>query len=450
MTFSIVATLLLAAGPPCGPLDLETAVGLAASRSDEVAIKQADVATAEADEALARALRIVPQATATVLTGPAPEARGDFLKPETIVGTNRSLKGIRPFVRVELQALQPLYTWGRLDAASEAAQAGLEARELLVQDTTSQVQLRVVQTWWGVALAKRFLAIAGDVRGALAQAAQHVKEALANGDEDVSPADRYRVDLARGVVEGRAAEAQKGLELAQVALAAMLGTDPARLALKEAPLEPPAAATPDRAAALDAAGRQRPDLRALGDAIRAREAEVKAERAANKPQFFLGAQFIYSYAPNRDIQLNPWVSDWFNTLSLGGLIGFRQDLALPSMSARARKAQAERDALAVQREGLARLVQVQVDTGLAELKAAQARHVAAQAALGSGKALFRSTGLDFAAGLIDAKSLIDAYTQYVESQVAAAQSAYDLYVARARLAQVIGDPPRKGVQCELP
>lgn len=443
----IVATLILAAVPPCGPLDLDTALGLAASRSDEVAIRQAEVATAQADEALAEALRVVPEASATVLTGPAPEAHGDILHSTT---TNRSLYGIRPFARVEIQVLQPIYTWGRIDAASEAAKAGLDARQLLVQDTTAQVQLRVVQLYWGVALAKRLLAIAGDVRGALEQAAQHVQEALARGDEDLSPADRYRVDVFRGVVEGRAAEAQKGLELAQVGLAATLGTDPPRLSLKDAPLDPPPAATPDRAAALAAAERQRPDLRALDDAITARDAEVKAERAAAKPQFFVGGQFVYSYAPNRDIQLNPWVNDPFNTLSLGGVIGFRQDLALPMLSARAQKAQAERAGLARQREGLARLVSVQVDGALAELKAAQARQAAAQGSLGSGKALFRSTGLDFAAGLLEAKSLIDAYTLYVESQVAAAQAAYDLLVARARLAQVTGEAPRKGVQCELP
>jgi outer membrane protein, multidrug efflux system len=450
MISHIVAALLLAAGPPCGPLDLDTALGLAVTRSDEVAIKQADVTTAHADEALASSLRIIPQGTATVLTGPAPEARGDFLKPETIVGTNRSLTGLRPFVRIELQALQPIYTWGRLDAASEAARAGLSARELLVQDTTAQVQFRVVQLYWGVSLTKRLLAVASDVRKAVAEAAARVDKALKEGDETIALADRYRVDVFRGVVEARAAEAQKGLELARIGLAATLGADPERLALKEAPLEPGAAAMPDRAAALAAAEQQRPDLRALDQAIAARDAEVKAEHAAAKPQFFIGAQFTYSYASNRDLQLNPWVSDYFNTLSLGAALGVRQDFAVPMLSARTQKAQSERAALARQRDGLARLVQVQVDSALAELRAAQARLSAAQGALGSGKALFRSTGLDFETGLVEAKTLIDAYAVYVETQVTAAQSAYDLLVSRARLAQVTGEAPRKGVQCELP
>src|SRR6266568_2244639 len=448
MSAYLLATILLAAAPPCGPLDLDTALGLVATQSDEVAIRQAELSSAHADEALARALRIAPIASATVVTGPSPEARGDVTNGSP--DSNRSLAGLRPFGRIDVQVVQPLYTWGRLDAASQAARAGIDARESLVQDTTSQVQLRVTQLYWGVSLARRLLAVAEDVKGALAQADEHIREALAAGDEDISPADRYRVDLFRGVVTGRTAEAQKGLELAQVGLAATLGLPAPKLRLKEAPLDPPPAELPDREAVLAASQRQRPDLAALGDAILARDAEVKAEKAAAKPQFFLAAQFTFAYAPNRDAQFNPWVHDPFRDLSLGAVLGFRQDLALPLLSARAQKAMAERATLERQQTGLRRLVEVQVDSALAELKAAQARHAAAQASLGSGKALFRSNGLDFAAGLVDAKTIIESYTLYVESQVAAAQAAYDLVVARARLQQVSGAVPRKGVACELP
>jgi outer membrane protein TolC len=446
MSSYLIATILLAAIPPCGPLDLDTALGLAVTRSDEVAIKQAELTSAHADEALARALRIAPSASATVVTGPSPEARGTITDSPN---SNRSLAGLRPFGRIDVQVIQPLYTWGRIDAASEAARAGVDAREFLVQDTTNEVQFRVAQLYWGVSLARRLLAVAEDVKGALAQADEHIRQELARGDTDISLADRYRVELFRGVVNGRTAEAQKGLELAQLGLAATLGLPAPKLRLKEAPLDPTIADLPDRDAVLAAALRQRPDLAALGDAILARDAEVKAEKAAAKPQFFAAAQFTFAYAPNRDVQLNPWVHDPFRDLSLGAVLGFKQDLAIPMLSARAQKAMAERATLERQQAGLIRLVEVQVDGALAELKAAQARHVAMQASLGSGKALFRSTGLDFAAGLEDAKTVISSYTLYVESQVQAAQAAYDLVVARARLQLVTGAAPRKGVACEL-
>ena len=128
MFTSFVASIILGAAPACGPLDLDTALGLAIERSDEVAIKESEVVAAQADQALARALRIIPSATATVLTGPSPEARGNILDSSN---SNRSLTGTRPFGRIDVQVIQPLYTWGRLDAASDAASAGASVAELV-------------------------------------------------------------------------------------------------------------------------------------------------------------------------------------------------------------------------------------------------------------------------------------------------------------------------------
>jgi outer membrane protein TolC len=447
MISALLTTLLLGASRECGPLDLDTALALAAERSDEVAIRQADVAGALADQSLAGALRIVPEATATLVAGPAPEAHGTVVSSPD---SNREFEGLRPFGRIDVQVVQPLFTWGRLDAARDAAAAGVRAREDLVQDAASQVQLRVVQLYWGVSLARRLLSIVADVEKALSDADRRVRESLAKGDGEVGPSDRHRLDLFRAILGMRGAEAQKGLELARVGLAATLATAPERLLLREEPLEPREGEVPDPAAARAAAGRQRSDLRALDEAIAARDAEVAAAEGARLPQVFLAGLFTYGYAPNRDIQLNPWVRDEYNVLNVGVVVGLRQDLSLPILSAKVEKARAERAALARQRDGLARLVQVQVDTALADVNAAGRRLAAARAALGSGRSLFRSVGLDFSAGLIEARVLIEAYALYVETQFGAAQAAYDLLVARAKLAQAVGDPPRRGAACELP
>ena len=446
----LTALLLGASPPPCGVIGLEEALALALERSDEVAIRESEVAAARADQALATAARIIPSATVTMLTGPSPEAR---IAPDgkwyDSPSSNREFVGIRPFGRVDVSIVQPLYTWGRLDAARDAAEAGVAAREQLVRDMQAQVQVRVYQLYWGTALARRLLVLANDIEGALNQADEKLTELLKEGESDVSQADRFRLDVFRGVVRARKAEAQKGLDMAQIGLAATIGLAPSKLTVREEPLPTVPGEVPDPAEVLAAAERQRPDLKALDDAIRAREAEVKAARGARLPQFFVAGTFAYSYAPNRDIVTNPWVGDFFNTLAIGGALGLRQDLSFPMLNARLEKAEAERDTLVRQRAGLARLVQVQVDSALAEVRAARERTTATTAALGSGKSLFRSVGLDFSAGLTDAKTLIEAYGVYVESQVTAAQASYDLIVARARLAQATGEAPRKGNRCEV-
>ncbi|HET9597772.1 MAG TPA: TolC family protein [Anaeromyxobacteraceae bacterium] len=449
MPAAFLPALLLGALPTCGPLDLDDAIAFARERSDELAIKQSEVAAARADQALAFALRIVPSATATVLVGPSPEAHGDVVNFEG--NTNRSFKDLRPFGRIDVNVVQPLYTWGRLSGASNAADAGLDARLELVEDTAAQVEQRVVALYWATALARRLLALADEVDKALEEAEKKVAESLEKADGEVSPSDRNRLAVFRSVVRARTAEAQRAMDQARIGLAATMALPQSRLALKEEVLPVAEGTEPNAAALLAQAERQRHDLRALDDAIEARRALVKVEEGARLPQFFVAGTFAYSYAPNRDIQLSPWVSDFFNTLNLGFVFGARQDLSFPMLSARVEKARAEEATLTRQREGLLRLVGVQVDGAVADLRAARTRLVATRTGQAAGRTLFRSVQLEFASGLTEAKTLIESYALYVESQIAALTAAYDTIVARARLAQVAGEPARKErPRCELP
>ena len=205
------------------------------------------------------------------------------------------------------------------------------------------------------------------------------------------------------------------------------------------------------AEALALAARRRPDLSALDQAILARKAEVQAAEGARLPQFFVAAQVTYAYAPNRDIQLNPWVNDPFNQLTIGAVLGLRQNLAIPLLSAQADKARAELATLERQREGLARLVAVQVESTLADLDASEARLAAAKTARVAARSWFRSATMNFGVGVVEAKELLEAYAGYIESQVTLAQSTYDVIVNRARIEQVTGASPKRGEpRCLLP
>jgi len=444
---STLAALVLTAAPTCGPLDLDAAISLAASRSDEVAVRQCEVAVAQAELALARALNVVPSASATLLAGPVPAAHGTVVASNN---SNRSLADLGPFGRVDVQIQQPIYTFGRIEAAGDAARAGVRARSLLVEDELAKVQARIVELYWAVALSRRLLDIAAEVEKALADVDRRIAESLERADGSVTPADRYRVNLFHGLVRQREADARQANELARAGLAATLGLSPGQLMLKEDRLEPADEPVPGEEGVRSRASANRRDLRAIGEGIAAREAEVRAEEAAAKPQFFVGAIFGFAWAPNRDTQTNPWVHDDFNFLTVGLAVGAHQDFAFPLLFAKADKARAERAALERQQQALLRLVLSQSDGVLADLRAATERLAAARSTLASGRSWFRAAGLDFAAGLVEAKDLLDAYTGYVQSQAGFAQAAYDLIVARARLALVTGELPREGsAACEL-
>jgi outer membrane protein TolC len=443
-----VAALAVAASPACGPLDLETVLSLAATRNDEVAIRRAELEAARADVAMANALQIVPDAHATFLVGPAPGARGNVVSsPDS---NRHPLRNLAPFERVEVDVVQPLFTWGRLDGTSDAALAGAEGRALMVQDDLARVQERIIRLFWAEALARRLLAIAADVEQALAEADRRVARSLERSDGEITPSDRYRVALFRGSVRQRTADARRALSLARTGLAASLSLPVERLSLEETRLEVQDESIPSAEEARLGAEASRRDLKALGFAIAAKEAQIRVEEAAALPQIFVGGRLAYSHAANRDLQVNPWVPDYFNEFLAGFAVGVRQDLAFPLLAARASKARAEKAAMERQREALSGLVIAEVNGALADLRAAADRLEAARGTSSSGKSWFRAASLDFSAGLIDPRDLVEAYAGYVESQVWLAQASYDVLVARSRLALVTGALPVAGEpRCDL-
>jgi len=459
---AVLTLLVTLAAPVCGPLDPDGALALAAANGDEIAIKNAELAAARADLAIAQGARLLPSATATLITGLVPEARSrgplsvrdasgavigtvpgsDILNP---TASNRSLQGLEPFIRTDVSVVQPLYTWGRLDAARDAATAGVRAREKLVTDKLSELRVRVAQLFWGETLARRLLALAADVEKNLAQVDEKLNELLKAGEESVKPADRYRLDVYKATLRKRKSDAQKGLDIAHSGLAATVGLAPQALVLRDLgglPLVPGDA--PDLAQAHDRAERQRPDVAALDQAIAARSAEARAAEGAMRPQIFAAGTFSWAYAPNRTPQFNPWINDEFNHLGGGLALGLRQDLAFPLLQSQLAKARAEGETLRRQRDGLAHLVGQQVEAAVAEVQAARERMGAATAAVSSARSWFRSAGLDFEAGVGEPKDLLDAYAAFIEVQVDQQQAAYDLVVARAKLDQATGDVPRVG------
>ena len=445
---TIAALLLAVAPPPCGAIGLETALVQAALRNDAVSIRRAELEAAWAEVAVAGALRIVPDSSVTLLLGPSPAAEGNVVSsPDS---NRRPFYQVAPFGRVEVNVIQPVFTWGRLDAASEAAKAGAEARSFLVKDELARVQERIVRLFWAEALARRLLAIAAEVERALSDVNRRVDRSLERADGEITPTDRYRIALFQGFVRQRTSDARRGLDLAHAGLAATLALPVERLQVAGASLEAPEAPVPAAGEARSRAEEARSDLQAIGRAIRAKEAQVRMEEAAALPQFFVGGYFAYSYSPNRTLQTNPWVNDYFNELAAGLVVGVRQDLAIPSLIARATKARAELETLARQRDAMRTLVEAEVNAGLADLHAAVERLEAARATVSAGRSWFRAAGLDFAVGLADARDSIDAYAGYVESQSWLAQATYEVLVARGRLDLVTGAPPAPGeATCEL-
>jgi outer membrane protein TolC len=445
----LLASVLAADGARCGPLDLATAQALVIARSDEVAIQRAQILTADATVSVAKSLAVVPEFGLLFLTGVVPGARlGPDAGPNDITsiaqGSNRGLTDLGIFGRVEVNVIQPLYTFGRLTDARDAARAGLSAQEFLLQDKVNAARQQTLQLVMAATLTRRLLVIAAEVEAALKEVDAKMEQSLKANDGDVSTDDRYRLELFKSKLLQRKADVIRGQHLARAGLATLLVIPEEDLQLKEDPFpDPDGISAPDLISVRGEAEQSRPDIRALDKAIEAKRSEVHATWAEQWPQFFLAGQFAYSKAPGRDVVTNPYVGDYFNAFTLYAAVGFRQNLSFYTLKAREDQADAELNKLLRQREGASHLVDLQVEDAHSDLVSAIAKRKAVRAALAAGKSWFRSAGLNFAVGVGEAKDVVDAYTGYSQSQYDDAQATYDVLVAQGRLNQVLGrgEPP---------
>jgi outer membrane protein TolC len=228
--------------------------------------------------------------------------------------------------------------------------------------------------------------------------------------------------------------------------------EPDQLQLRDDPLPDTAQIkSPDLVAALGDSDRQRPDLKALDNGILAKEADVKATRAELFPQIGIIGQFAYSRAPGRDTITNPYIGDYFNALTIGAVLGIKQNLSFWTVITRTNKKEAELDTLRKQRAGAVRAIHVEVETAVADLNAAITKREASAKAVAAGRSWFRSATLNFGIGVGDGRDLIDAYRGYAEAQYGDAQATFDLLAAQAKLEQVTGRvPPAPELNCQMP
>lgn len=402
----LTACALLFSVAAAEPLSLRQLFDLAVEHNPQLKAAGADVEIAEALSDQARAARILPKFDLTVVAGPSPEARGNALVGDT------DLWDLSVFTRTEATFIQPLFTFGRLAAAQEAARQGVEARTEGLLDARAKLESQVSEAYHGLLLAHHLWDLATEARTEIGKARDLIAEKLDADEGDYTYTDLFRLDRFVYDVEENANKVAKGKKLLESLLRKLAGL-PAEspVELADEHLTP----VTDEIEPLDAyVGRiaDRHDLKQLRAGIRAKDAQVKAIRSELYPQFFIGGQLKYSHAPNRDDQKSPFAKDDFNFLQGGAIIGFKQSLSFGLTAAKVRKVELERRKLSYLDQLASMGAVIEVERIHGDLVEAQANLEAARKARRATRNWFLAARDGFNAGLEDSGEIIDAVKEY--------------------------------------
>lgn len=379
--------------------------------------------------------------------GPLPEARNDGLGgPPT---TEASLQGDWNFgqlgvtVRAEVNALLPLYTFGKLTALEKAGDQGPIIGAALRERARAEAGFQAAQAFYGYQLANSGLVQLEDTAKRLDDAGKRIQELLSEESQQVSKMDTYKVNFFRQMVAARRSDALQGRALALEAIRLLSGTkpgEPVEVVSVDLPLEEEFSPPPlEQTLAL--AEQRRPELTAIQAGITAREQEVLIRERAYYPDLGLIGFAKFAYTSNATPQRTPFAYDPYNDSSAGIGLAARGTFDIPMKNAQLDQSRAELDKLKAQQRLLQSAIRLEVTQVHGALTTALAKARTMTEAEKNARRWATAAYAAFDLGTGDTRELVDAFTALAQASADKAKSWHDVRVGIAALNRVTGTAP---------
>jgi len=323
-----------------------------------------------------------------------------------------------------LELTYPIYAWGRKDDYLAAANRGKLVKETELRKSKLELEYKVKQAYYGALFG---LSLRDFVRDAKADVIDALKK-LKKGKKE----DRYRLEIFLAQLAGKAAEIEKGVNLAFAGLGLHLGystkdqVEPVQewIEVGERKLEP-------FAYYLSLADKHKPEKQQLAFGIAAKEFLAKAEFKGQLPTIGLLAKYDFAQTDVREDQQSVFANDPYNRDNFIIGLGVKWDFQWGLQSAKAAKYRAEAQELEA-KQLLAQVgIPVLIKKAWLETKEATARLLAATRAYRLGKKWLSRATMGQASGLGDTK-------RYVEAYQARAEAIFRHHMAWAELSRTVG------------
>jgi outer membrane protein TolC len=341
------------------------------------------------------------------------------------------------FAGAKLELFQPLYTFGKIDAAISAAGNAVRAQEALADGVAGDMAEQTARAWFGVQLARELVWMLEDGAEQAAKGKQTLEQRLAKGDPDVTVQDRARLETLQAEVSARLAEAHEAEETALAGLRALVGDPEAEPATD--PLDPVELTLAPVDHYLSGAATGNPQLRAARAGAAALAGLVRLEKARWLPDLLLVGGVNVARATSVDDPPSAFANDPFNTT--GAQVGLVMRWNVDPGAQRGRVAQAE----AEERRAGALLEAADAAAGFAvrqsfiRARRARERMTAAQAGEKSARGWLNSVVAADAIGTASARDIVDASIAYFTLHGRVLQSTYEWNLATVGLRRAAGE-----------
>ncbi len=374
------------------------------------------------------------QSAVTAGVSIAPEVRGSpILSPDPQLPFDNPWQ---PVVGVGVEGVIPVWTFGKLQGARDAARAGIRAAEGDRARVRAQLRYDVRRAYFALQLALDLRQMLDEGLPPMRQAAERLEEQLAEGDPEVGQMDRWRLQAALAEIEAREADARRLEAMSRGALRILTGVREVRI--PECPMEPAAVDLGPLERYVGSAREDRPEVRMLAAAVRARQASLDVAHAGFFPDLAIAYRFTATWAPGITDQTNPFIIDPANYTSLSAGLVLRWSLDLWGNAYRVDRESALLADLRERAEEAAGGIELEVTEAYEAVQAASRQVEAWGRGRRETRAWFIAAAQGREVGAVETRDLVDAVRSYFTARYSHLQAIHDLNTALANLERTSG------------
>ena len=344
-----------------------------------------------------------------------------------------SVAGVFGGARVELA--QPLYTFGKIDAAIAAAGYAESAQAALADGVTEDVALETARAYLGVRYAREIELMLGEGIEQLRKAEETLSQRLAKGDADVTVQDRLRLSTFGAEIEIRLSQAREKGQIALAGLRALTGeaeADTGQDAFEAIEID-----LAKVEGHLAHARSRRAESRAAREGVKALSERTRLEQARFWPDLLAVGALSITRATAVDDPPSAFANDPFNAerAELALLLRWSFDVGQWARLDQARAEQGRGDALVAVAEAMA---EFKVREAYQQALEAHARLDAARVGERSARGWVASVAQADAVGVATARDIADAYLAYFTLRSRTLESIFEWNFAIAALGRATG------------
>ncbi len=440
----LAATVWISAGALAQTINLNQAIEMSLTadpriKEQEQVVEQARALLEEAQGNSGLRLEL------NTFVGLAPAVKGGFFENGAFTGTRLRDDGPFPgglsdWTFLQFSLVKPLYTFGKIERYSEAAQGNIDVKRTDVRVARANTIVDVKRAYFGFLAARDTRRLLEDLQSKVTDALASTEKKLAQESGDVKKSDVYSLQAGRGVINKYLAQASALEKVSLNGLKVLTGVGlNGKLELADENITALPKPTLSLAEYQTKAIAERPEMSQLDAGLRARRALVAAKKAEMYPNIYAGLVGSFAYASRRERLDNPYLYDPFNHAGITPVVGLKWDVTFDVVSARVAHAQAELDALLHKNQYALAGIPFEVAESYAQVEAhyqaVQEMNEAAQAA----RRWMVATYADFNAGLERADKLAEAFRSYALTQAEYLRTVNDYNMHVAQLTKVSGD-----------